>query len=85
MNIRTTSTFVREYSRLPPDIRTRADKQISLLLSSPRHPSLRIKKMSGHRDLWEARVTRHHRVIFQIIDETFFLLRIGSHDILKNP
>jgi hypothetical protein len=29
-------------------------KQLALLLSNPRHPSLNIKKMQDPRDIWEA-------------------------------
>jgi mRNA-degrading endonuclease RelE of RelBE toxin-antitoxin system len=85
MNSRTTARFDREYARLPAPLRARADKQLALLLSNPHHPSLRIRRMEGYRDLWEGRITRKYRFIFQIVGETYLLLRIGPHDIERSP
>jgi hypothetical protein len=41
---RTTRDFWRECDSLPPDIRERADQQLSLLKANPQHPSLQFKK-----------------------------------------
>ena len=85
MNIQTTRSFDRDYARLPEEMKERVDKQLSLLLSDPRHPSLRIKKIQGQADIWEGRVTRDYRFTFRIVGETYTLRRIGPHDILDNP
>jgi len=34
------------YQQLPPEIRDLADKNFELLKQNPRHPSLRLKKVS---------------------------------------
>lgn len=56
------------------------DKQLTLLLSNLRHSSLRLKRVSGTRRLWEARVTRGYRLVLEIEGETIRLRRVGTHD-----
>ena len=43
----------------------------------------RPKKMKGHRKVFEGRVTQGYRFVFQTVDDTYLLLSIGTHDILK--
>jgi mRNA-degrading endonuclease YafQ of YafQ-DinJ toxin-antitoxin module len=85
MRIRQERQFEEDFAALPDHIQRRARKQLALLLSNPRHPSLRIKKMEGQRDIWEGRISRDHRFTFEIIGDLYKLRRIGSHDILKRP
>lgn len=85
MKIETTRPFDEDYKTLPEAIKERADKQFVLLMENPRHPSLRIKKIKGHPNIWEGRVTKDYRFTFQISGETYLLRRIGTHDILKTP
>ena len=80
-----TKTFVRDYRKLPQDIKELIDKQLRLLLSNYRHPSLRIKKMNDPRDIWEGRVTDAYRFTFTLDKETYILRKVGTHDTLKNP
>jgi mRNA-degrading endonuclease RelE of RelBE toxin-antitoxin system len=85
MKLLFTKTFIRGYRRLPQRIQEATDKQLELLLSNPKHPSLRIKKMQDPRNIWEGRVTESYRFTFQIEDDTYVLRQIGIHDILKKP
>ena len=86
MEFKTTRAFEREYTDLPEGIKKRANKQFSFLLENPHHPSLRLKKLKGTENLWEARVTRGYRFTFQVVGETYILRRIGKHeDVLRNP
>ena len=85
-----THGFVRDYQRLAQSIQRRFDRALPFLLSNPRHPSLRVKKMEGQRDpegrdIWEARVSRSHRFTFAIDGDTYILYRIGPHDIERHP
>jgi len=41
--------------------------------------------MKGYENLWEGRITQHYRFMFRVEGETFFLLRIGTHDLLRQP
>ena len=81
----TTRVFKRDYEKLPPSIQRRIDKQLSLLMSDPRHPSLRTKKLQGTTDVWEISISREYRMTFTIVEEYLFLRRVGTHDILKRP
>ena len=85
MRIQTTRPFDEDYSALPESIQERADKQFIILIENPHHPSLRLKKIKGHPNIWEGRVTKSYRFTFQISGEIYLLRRIGTHDILKTP
>ena len=85
MNVQTTRPFERDYDRLPEELKTLVDKQLSLLLVNPRHPSLGFKRIQGTRGLWEVRVSRSHRLTLEIAGETYLLRRVGSHDVLHRP
>jgi len=80
-----TKTFVRDYRKLPLELQETVDKQLGLLLSDQRHPSLNIKKMNDPRNIWEGRITASYRFTFQIEGGTYVLRRVGTHDTLNNP
>jgi len=86
MKIIRLNLFKRDYKKLSPDIRKQADNKISLLVNNLHHPSLRIKKIQGSKDIWEGRVTKDIRFTFQIVKDVYTLRRIGKHnETLKNP
>jgi len=85
LQLRRTKRFVKDYAALPDELRGRTEKAISVLLKSPHHPSLRIKKMEGQEDIWELRVSYSYRLTFQISGDTYILRRVGTHDVLKKP
>lgn len=81
-----TGAFKCDYQRLPESVKAAARKALLLLDSNPRHPSLQIKKLEGEgRPIWEARVTLHYRMTFEIHGSIILLRRIGTHDILRSP
>ena len=80
-----TKSFTKDYRSLPLNLKKATDKQLKLLLKSPRHPSLNIKKMHDPRNIWEGRITKGYRFTFQIENETYIFRRLGNHDILKKP
>ncbi len=85
MKVKITGPFDKDYQSLPESVRVQAEKQLTILLENPHHPSLRIKKIKGHPYIWEGRITKSHRFTFQISGEVYLLRRIGTHDILKTP
>lgn len=85
MNVSFTKPFKRDYKGLPVNIQDQIDKQIIQLMGNPKHPSLNIKKMEGHKSIWEAKITRGYRMTFQIVGDTYLLRRVGTHSILKRP
>jgi mRNA-degrading endonuclease RelE of RelBE toxin-antitoxin system len=85
MKLAFTKTFVRDYRRLPQDIQELTDKQLGLLLSNAKHPSLNLKKMKDPRDIWEGRIAMSYRFTFQITEDVYVLRKVGAHDVLRNP
>lgn len=88
MNTYETPGFRKDFRKLPETIQEQTIKQLSVLLTNPRYPSLRIKKMSGEagrRGIWEGRITRGYRFTFTISRQIFILRRVGTHDILNRP
>ncbi len=83
MKAQTTRPFDRDYAGLPETVKARVDKQLALLLADPRHPSLRLTKIRGAEDIWEARITRGYRMTLNIAGDTIILRRVGTHDILR--
>ena len=69
----------KNYKKLSLNIQKKADKQFELLLTNYRHPSLRSRKM-GKGDVFEARIDRHYRFTFQILEEEIYILTVGPHD-----
>ena len=85
MKLAFSKRFVKDYRRLSEPIQKSADKQLAMLLSDFHHPSLNAKKMQDPRDIWEGRVAKGYRFTFQIEKDLYFLRRIGTHDLLRNP
>ena len=86
MNLVFTPRFVHAHRRLGSDARVRADKALRLLMSNPRHPSLRLKKMHSAQDVWEIRVDRDHRMTLRIEKDCYVMRNIGKHDeVLGSP
>jgi mRNA-degrading endonuclease RelE of RelBE toxin-antitoxin system len=85
VTIQTTRRFDKDYAALPEEARDAVDSKLALFLSNSRHPSLRIKKMEGTKDIWEMRITINYRITFQVIEDTAVLRRVGTHDVLKRP
>lgn len=58
------------------------EKFLRIIADNPRHPSLRIKKIQGTADVFEASVNMGIPVTFQYIKpDTIYLRNIGEHDI----
>jgi hypothetical protein len=67
------------YRQLPKSVRELADKNHKLLLTSPQHPSLQLKKVGTTKQLWSARVGMHHRALGLDKREGIVWFWIGSH------
>jgi mRNA-degrading endonuclease RelE of RelBE toxin-antitoxin system len=85
MHIEATITFIKLYKKLDPELKTQVKKALTLLQHSPEHPSLGHKKMTGHKDIYEIRVTKNFRITYTKTGDTAILRKVGTHDILNNP
>jgi len=82
MNVQFTSRADRDYDGLPLRLQRAVDKQLDFLREKPenlRHPSIQAKKYSERDDVWQGRVNRSYRFYFQIVGDTYLILRIIPH------
>lgn len=86
MQICRTERFKSAFQGLSKADRKRVEKVLRLMVENLRHPSLRVKKMEGTADIFEARASRSIRVTFQIQENAILLRNVGAHDkTLKSP
>jgi len=86
MKIVRTEGFNKDFRHLPKTVQEKFVKKFRLFMENIRHPSLRVKKMEGHKNRWEASIDMFYRFTFEIHDDFYMLRRIGPHDnVLKNP
>lgn len=57
-------------------------KKISLFESDPKHPSLRLHKLTGELDeLWSISISRSIRMVYRVIDNDIaYFVKIGTHE-----
>jgi mRNA-degrading endonuclease RelE of RelBE toxin-antitoxin system len=86
MKIVRTDSFKKDYQKLPTGVQKLFDKKIPIFMENIHHPSLKVKKMRGHKNRWEARINIYYRFTFEINKDFYLLRRIGPHDtVLRNP
>ncbi len=86
MRLQYTDRFQRAYNELDDDAAERVKKAIRLLAADPRYPGLRVKKMQGTENIWEARASRSLRPTFEMHGDLIVLRNVGAHDVtLKKP
>jgi len=83
--LRILATFKKDYRKLPLDIREKTDKQLTLLLNNPGHPSLNLQLIRGTKGIWEGYVDYHYRFTFEIEGEYYILRKVGPHNMIRNP
>lgn len=85
MRIDRTEAFKKDFQQLSPHIQNLFDNKIRLFIQNIKHPSLRVKKMQGHENRWEASINMFYRFTFEIHNDQYLFRRIGPHDdVLKN-
>lgn len=86
MKVVFTEQFEQAYQRLTAAERRSVRKALSLLGDNPRHPGLRVKKMKGKQNAWEARPSTRLRLTFEMAGETIVMRNVGEHDtVLRSP
>ncbi len=75
--LQATRRFDRDLAGAPPSIQQAFES--ALLLSNPRHPTLRAKNYDEARGIWQARVTSDWRFYFTIEAGAYMLRTIRSH------
>lgn len=82
-----TERFKKSVLNLDQKTREKLKKQLKILISDPRNPSLRVKKIKGTKSIFEARVDNSYRFTFEFGEESEIILRVvGPHNAaLKKP
>jgi len=81
-----TEQFEQAYEKLTSVEKQSVCKALTRLGNNLKHPSLRVKKMEGRKDVWEARSSKRLRMIFEITGEIVVMRNVGEHDkVLKKP
>lgn len=74
-----TKKFKKQFKKLPLSLQKRFDIKLAFLLTNPLHPSLRARKMGGV-EIFEARLTKHYRFTYQLMEDKAWFLTVGPHD-----
>ncbi len=86
MRFRRLDGFKEDYKRLQPDEQALVDKALEFLAVDPRYPSLRLKRLKGYKEVWEARASRDLCFTFKWVRDIITLRAVGHHDeILHSP
>jgi mRNA-degrading endonuclease RelE of RelBE toxin-antitoxin system len=76
---RTSSHFRNDFARLPAEVKRQAKAAYQLFKTNPNHPSLRVKKLPPHADIWSVRVGAQYRAIGHWENDVILWFFIGSH------
>jgi len=68
-----------DYAVAPAAVRKAFKKQLGLLLTNLRHPSLHAKKYSEAQDIWQARINRSWRFYFIIQGDSYEIITVIPH------
>ena len=86
MKITRTGRFKKAWGQLTRGEKALARKAITNLVGNMRYPALRVKRIKGTENIWEARASRSLRITFQIEGNTIVLRNIGRHnETLERP
>ena len=86
MKIERTDRFKKAWGHLNDRDKASARKAIENLFANTKYPSLRVKKIKGTDNIWEARASHELRITFQMGSDIIILRNIGHHDeTLKQP
>jgi mRNA-degrading endonuclease YafQ of YafQ-DinJ toxin-antitoxin module len=78
-------SFIRDYKRLPPELKEEAREKIELFKDTANHKRLRVHTLKGKlKDVHSFLITYSHRVVFVYeTKQRVVLLAIGDHDVYK--
>ena len=85
MEVKYKPSFVREFKKLPTELREEALEKIKLFKNKGNHKKLKVHKLIGKlKDFYSFSVTYSHRIVFEYEKkDVAVFLGIGDHDIYK--
>ena len=60
--------FKKEYKNLPKEIQKVFNEKLTFFLNQTSHPSLRVKRIQGTKNLWEGSITMKYRFTFAFLE-----------------
>jgi plasmid maintenance system killer protein len=79
MTIRLSHQAIASYEEAPGPVQKAFDKQLRLLATNLRHPSLHAKKYDAESDVWQARINRDWRFYFRIVGVSYLIIDLMPH------
>jgi mRNA-degrading endonuclease RelE of RelBE toxin-antitoxin system len=79
-----TFSFLEAYRRLPQSIQRKVDYRINLLAQNIGHPGLRARKVTGVTGIYEARVDRRYRLLYERLPGVLHFRSLGTHQIYQH-
>ncbi|KJS01292.1 MAG: hypothetical protein VR68_05555 [Peptococcaceae bacterium BRH_c4a] len=77
--------FARAYRKLDQQTRSQVDNTLQLLVNTTKHPSLRLKRVQGTKDIWEISVNMSVRITLRFSENIIKLRNVGTHDQVFKP
>ena len=66
--------------RFPAEIKKQFAKQLRMLVSNDRYPSLRHKPVEGTKDYWEFSINMNYRCVYRKDGNTAIVVAFGKHE-----
>lgn len=79
MNVHLLKRAARALDAAPPSVEKAFIKQIQMLKTNPRHPSLQVKRYRASERIYQARVNRSWRFYFTINGDTIVITNVIPH------
>ncbi len=79
MRVHLTEQFLAQFDDAEAAVQKAVTKQLRLLGSNIRHPSLHAKKYNEDQDIWQARINRNWRFYFKIKNNTYQIIEMKAH------
>jgi len=74
------SKFKKEYRKFPKVLQEIIISKLKLLSENANHPSLRTKKIQGHKFDFESSINMDIRIVWQYAGKKIYIKAIGKHD-----
>lgn len=79
MKLHLTEQFLAQFDEAELPVQKATVKQLRLLESNIRHPSLHAKKYNEAEDIWQARINKSWRFYFLIQKDTYRIIEMKIH------
>lgn len=82
MQLKFTRSFEKEFAlvtRGNPTLKKKVSKKLEILLSNPKHPSLRLHKLTKD-EFWSISIDESIRVLVYFHNDKIYIYHIGKHE-----